>query len=255
MTTYTLHRTVGHDSVIIARGLSAVDAMHFIIEQEPTRSFQVVPEYYETFVRFDFVLWRDGSLESEGIRFHATVPLTYDYEADKSAALEIIAVQFLRIHHDYWDGQCDTDESVDEGLKYAADREDASRVEREIVAKFVDALAQDGYTVLREWAGNDFRLTDSSERAEFVEFAIECLVGDVTAYRQGEVHRFAFKFGDGWDMIKSGSSRLGALIETVIAPYRAKGRPAKTAQAWRDDTFGNLSKFLGEESRVPRADP
>jgi hypothetical protein len=159
MTTYTLYRTVEYDKIIIARGLCAVDAMYFIIEHEPTRHFQVYPEFFETFIRFDFALWRDGSLKSDRILLQATVPITYDYEADKSAALEIIAVQFLRIAHDYWDGRCDTDEQIDEDLKYAADREDASRMEHEIAVKFVDALAHDGYTVARDnMACNDFRL-------------------------------------------------------------------------------------------------
>lgn len=245
MTTYTLSRTVEDESVIIARGLSAVDAMHFIIEQDPTRRFHDYPEYYETFVRFDFVLWCDGPKVERNV-FHATVPLTYDYGADRNAALEIIAVQFLRIHHDYWDGQCDTDDSIDEGLKYDADREDARRMEDEIVARFVDALAQDGYTVVQTMlCKNEYRLTDPSERAEFVDYATTDLIGDLRVYRPGAAHQFRFNFGkDGWDIIISASGRLDVLIEKVIGPYRAKGHPAKTARAWIDDSFGNLTKFL-----------
>ena len=244
MTTYTLYRTAKYDNNIIARGLSAVDAMYFIIEHDPTRHFEVFAEFFETFIRFDFALFRAG--EGGEILLHATVPCTNDFEADKSTALEMIAVQFLRIAHDYWDGRCDTDEYIDEGLKYSADREDASRMEHEIAAKFVDALAQDGYTVARDnMACNDFRLADAGERAEFVEHAIGVMIGDVTVYRPGAPHRFEFNFGgDGWDIIRSASGRLEVLIETVIEPYRAKGHPAKTDRR-PDDAFGHLAKFMG----------
>jgi hypothetical protein len=246
MTTYTLHRTVEDKNIIIARGLNAVDAMHFIIEQDPTRHFEVYPEFYETFVRFDFALRHDGSLKNEGILLHATVPLTYDYEADKSAALEVIAVQFLRIAHDYWDGECDADESIDEGLQYAADREDALRMEGEIVEKFVDALTHDGYTVARDMLCNDFRLADPNERAEFVKHAVDSLIGEITVYRPGAAHRFSFNFGgEGWDIIRTANGRLEVLIETTIEPYRAKGHAAKADRRYPVDTSNSLSKFFG----------
>jgi hypothetical protein len=229
MTTYTLYRTIDDDHSIIARGLSAVDAMYFIIEHDPTRYFQLFEDNYETFRRFEFALFREGEPGGEML-LQATVPLTEDFEADKSAALEVIALQFLRIAHKYWDGRCDTDEQVDEDLKYAADREDADRMEREIAVKFVDALALDGYTLARDFACNDFPLARPSERADFLEFVFESLVGEVTVYRPGAAHRFGFNFGgDGWDIIKSSSGRLEMLIETVIEPYRAKGHATKSA--------------------------
>src|ERR1700730_2756000 len=149
MTTYALYRTIDYDNSIIARGLSAVDAMYFIVEQDPTRYFQLFADNNETFRRFEFALFREGEPGGE-ILLQATVPFTNDFEVDKSAALEVIALQFLRIAHKYWDGRCDTDEQVDEDLKYAVDRGDAGRMEREIAVKFVDALALDGYTLARD---------------------------------------------------------------------------------------------------------
>jgi hypothetical protein len=177
------------------------------------------------------------------ILLQATVPITHDFEADKSAALEMIAEQFLRISHDYWDGRCDTDEYIDEGLKYEADREDSSRMEREIAVKFVDALALDGYTVARDMACNDFRLADDGGRAEFMEYVFEALIGEVTVYRPGAAHRFSFNFGgDGWDIIRSASGRLDVLIEATIEPYRAKGHAAKADRRYPVDCVYRKSK-------------
>jgi hypothetical protein len=229
MTTYTLYRTINHDNSIIARGLSAVDAMYFIVEHDPTRYFQLFADNYETFRRFDFALCREDELKDE-IQLQATVPCTNDFEADKRAALEVIAVQFLRIAHNYWDGRCDTDEQIDEGLKYAVDRENADRMEREIAVKFVDALALDGSTLARDMVCNDFPLAHPIERADFLEHVFDALIGEVTVYKQGAAHRFEFSFGgDSWDIIKSTSGRLEMLIEAVIEPYRAKGHATKTA--------------------------
>jgi hypothetical protein len=231
MTTYTLYRTIDYDNKIIARGLSAVDAMYFIIEHDPTRYFQLFVENFETFRRFDFALFRDDHPEGE-ILLHATVPCTNDSKVDKGAALEVIAAQFLRIAHDYWDGRCDTDESFDDGLKYAAEREDASRMEREIAVKFVDALALDGYTSARDIACNDFPLASRAEREDFLKFVFDALIGEVTVYRPGAAHRFEFNLGgDGWDIIRSTSGRLEVLIETVIEPYRSIGHAAKSRGA------------------------
>lgn len=228
MTTYTLYRTTNDTNDIIARGLSAVDAMYFIVEHDPERFFYFTVENYETIRRFDFRLSREDGPDVE-ILFPATVPCTDDFEADKGAALEVFAVQFLRIAHNYWDGRCDTDELIDEDLKYKADREDAGRMEREIAVKFVDALALDGYTMARDMLCNDFPLAHPNERAEFIEHALDGMIGDVTVYRPGAAHRFEFHpGGDSWDVIRSSSGRLETLIATVIEPYRAKGHPAKT---------------------------
>ena len=82
MTTYTLYRTAKYDNNIIARGLSAVDAMYFIIEHDPTRHFEVFAEFFETFIRFDFALFRAG--EGGEILLRATVPCTNDFEADRA---------------------------------------------------------------------------------------------------------------------------------------------------------------------------
>lgn len=226
--------------------------MYFIIGHDPARYFHVRPEFYETFIRFDFTLSRDGSDKSDGILLHATVPFTDDFEADKSAALEMIAEQFLRISHDYWDGQCATDEDIDEGLKYEAAREDALRMEHEIAVKFVDALALDGYTVARDMIGNDFRLADAGERAEFKDYVFDGLIGDITVFRTGAAHRFSFNFGrDGWDIVRSSNGRLETMIETITEPYRVKGHDAKIDGKHPSGAF---SRFLDEIS-TPRQTP
>jgi hypothetical protein len=229
MTTYTLYRTVNHDKSIVARGLSAVDAMYFIIEYDPTRYFQLFADNYEAFRRFDFALFREDKPEGE-ILLQATVACTNDFEADKNAALEVIAVQFLRDAHHFWDGRCDPDEFIDEGLKYVVDREDADRMEREI-AGFVDALALDGYTLARDMVCNDFPLAYPIERADFLEHVFDGLIGEVTVYKPGAADRFEFRFGgEGWDIIKCTGGNLEMLIKTVIEPYRAKGHAAKTGR-------------------------
>jgi hypothetical protein len=49
--TYTLYTKTTADERIIARGVSAVDAMIFIVEREPERRFLVTSEAYGTFRR------------------------------------------------------------------------------------------------------------------------------------------------------------------------------------------------------------
>jgi len=219
--TYTLYKRIDfNDDQVIARGLSAVEAMSHIVDCVDGRHFQTFVENYEHFRRFDWSISGSNS-GYEPPTLHATVPITDDFDVDKNAALELIAVQFIRIAHEYWDNWLEPDRDFDERLQYAADREDADRMEREIAAKFVDVLAESGYTMARDIVHNDFALVRPADRDDLCKFVFEGLAGDLTVYKTGVAHRFGFNFGgDSWDIIKDRSGALGPLIESVVESYR-----------------------------------
>jgi hypothetical protein len=248
LTTYTLFKRADfQDDHVIARGLSAAEAMSHIVESVDGRNFQISEENYEHFRRFDWDIF-NGNADCESWTLHATVPIADDYNAERNAALEIIGSQFIRIAHKYWDGSVQSDVDFDEGLQYAADREDAGRMEREIAATFVSVLAQSGYTMARDIVGNDFALVRPADRDELCKFVFESLVGDLTVFKTGVTHRFGFNFGgDGWDIIEDHSGVLRPLIEAVIDPYRSKGHPAKVARIGID----NFRSIMPKDSVTP----
>jgi hypothetical protein len=226
-TTYTLYKRIDFtDDQVIARGLTAVDAMSHIVECVDGRHFQTFVENYGHFRRFDLAIINGNRGELPTL--HATVSASVDYDADRNAALELIAAQFIRIAHEYWGNWVEPDEDFNNKLQYSADREGADRMEREIAAQFVDVLAGEGYTMARDTVCNDFALIRPADRGNFLEHVFENLVGELIVYKRGAAHRFRFGFGgDGWDIIKDRSGVLGPLIESVVGPYRSKGHPAK----------------------------
>jgi hypothetical protein len=227
LTTYTLYNRLDFAEEIIGRGMSALSAMRHIIPCEEGRYSLVFSEGYEHFRRVDLGIFQKGRSKGERI-LQATVPVTDDVEADLAVAMEMIAEQFLRIAHKYWDGHIRTDEEFDEGLQYAADREDADRLEYEIAAEFVDLLARNGYTIVRDMACSDFAIDDLAGRIDFLQHVTESLIGGLTVYKPGAIHSFRFNFGVvGWDIIQDSTGALSALIDEVVGPHKAKGHPAK----------------------------
>jgi hypothetical protein len=230
--TYTLYtKTAADVERIIARGVSAVDAMVFIVECEPERRFSVTSEAYRTFRCFSLSI---DQLSYGSPAFHATVPLTADYEADEASALELIAIQFLRIAHHYWDGWVDTDEDFEESLQdeinHAASLQEAERIEREIAVKFVDALTLDGYETVTDTVGNEVLLTISSDREVLLELFFDNRgMTEYTAMKSGSAGRFGIGFGRvPLDIVQSYCEAIDKLLRPIIAPYR-QGRQTTAA--------------------------
>jgi hypothetical protein len=231
--TYTLFTKTAADERIIARGISAVDAMVFIVEREPERRFSVTSEAYRTFRRFDWSLSID-QLSYGSPALHATVPVTADYEADESSALALIAVQFLRIAHHYWDGWVDTDEDFEERrqdeIDHAASLQEAERIEREIAVKFVDALTLDGYETVSDTIGNEVVLANSSDREVLLELFFDNRgMTEYTAVKSGAAGRFGIGLGRvPLDIVQSYCEAIDKLLQPIIAPYR-QGRQTAAA--------------------------
>lgn len=181
MTTYTLHTNHVSGDHVIARGLTAMDAMNHIIARADKLDYQVRVEGYEDFCRY-WAIFRGGSGGETVLQ--ASVPTTDSADADKSAAMDLIARQFRSIAHEYWDGRWDTDAAYDEMLRYPADRADADRMEREIAANFFDALADDGYVIARDSIGNEFKLDQAVDRAELLGHLNENWVGTSRSSRR-----------------------------------------------------------------------
>jgi hypothetical protein len=222
--TYTLYTKTTADERIIARGVSAVDAMIFIVEREPERRFLVTSEAYGTFRRFDWSLSIDQL--SYGLpALHATVPSTEDYEADEASALELIAVQFLRTAHHYWDGWVNTDEDFEERLqdeiRHAASLLEAERIEREIAVKFVDALTLDGYETVTDTIGNQIVLTNSCDREILLELFFDNRgMTEYTAVKSGAKGRFGVGFGRvPLDIVQGYGEAINELLQPIIASY------------------------------------
>lgn len=223
--TYTLYtKTAADVERIIARGVSAADAMIFIVEREPERRFLVTSEAYRTFRCFDWSLSID-QLSYCSPALHATVPLTADYEADEASALELIAVQFLRIAYHYWDGWVDTDEDFEERLqdeiRHAASLQEAERIEREIAVKFVDARTLDGYETVTDTVGNEVVLTNSSDREVLLELFFDNRgMTEYTAVKSGAAGRFGIGFGRvPLDIVHGYCKAVNELLQPIIAPY------------------------------------
>jgi hypothetical protein len=157
------------------------------------------------------------------------VPLTTDYEGDEASALELIAIQFLRIAHRYWDGWVETDADFEERLRdrlrYAADLREAERIEREVAVNFVNLLLNDGYETVADTFGNHFVLVDSSARDDLVESFFDNLgIPEYAVTKHGAEHRFRIGSGGPANFIKTDSNAIGALIRPLVEPYVANAQ-------------------------------
>lgn len=224
-TTYTLYMKIEADQKIIARGMSAVEAMRHIVELVPERDFIVTCENYQSFRRFDWSL-SINLLSYAAPAFHATVPFTEDYDADKAAALELIGIQFLRIAHEYWDGWVDTDADFDErlqdDLRYSASLDESDRIQREIAGKFVDALTNGGYERVFDTIGNEFTLANPADREDLLTLFFDHYgITSYSAVKCGTHERFRIgNVESSLDIVQGLSEGACGIIEHIVAPYR-----------------------------------
>jgi hypothetical protein len=233
--TYTLYTRIDANERIIARGLSAVEAMRHIVERELDREFNLTCENYETFRSFDCSLSLDRLRLSYGPpTFHATVPITEEYETDEASALELIAIQFLRFAYHHWDGWVEADEDFEERLR---DRlldeavQENERIKHEIAAKFVDALTRGGYETVTDSIGNEFSLNNASDREVLLEYFFNHLgIAEYTVFKTGAQDRFRVGFGlPSLEIVQSASKTIDQLLQQIVAPYRQG--PQTTAAA------------------------
>jgi hypothetical protein len=225
--TYTLYTRIGVDERIIARGLSAVEAMRHIVKRELDREFCVTCENYETFRSFDCSLSLDRLRLSYGPpTFHATVPITEEYETDEASALELIAIQFLRFAYHHWDGWVVADDDFEERLRDRlldeAALQENERIEHEIAAKLVDALTRGGYETVTDTIGNEFSLSNTSDRESLLEFFFNHRgIAEYTVMKTDARHSFHISFDlTALEIIQSASKTIAKLLQPIIAPYR-----------------------------------
>ena len=95
---------------------------------------------------------------------------TADAERDKAIGLDMIAAQFMRCNHLYWNGRVETDEGFDKRVRRVAEAREVRRIDREIATKLVDAFLADGYSITCDLQDHEPEFERSTDRDGILEY-------------------------------------------------------------------------------------
>ncbi|MGY3597173.1 hypothetical protein ACVIGB_005222 [Bradyrhizobium sp. USDA 4341] len=110
---------IERDDLVIARGLTAVEAMKIAFGYEDAWKTRLAEEDFGSFVHY---AWQAHSNKSQPLALpywtlHATVLKTQQPDADRVLGMDMIAAQFRRFSRRFWSGRVESDEAFDNRLK------------------------------------------------------------------------------------------------------------------------------------------
>ena len=229
--TYTLYLPEDHidnDDTVIARGLSAMEAMKVVFGYESGWKTYVHDTEYDGFTHYVLAASPDKRPPERTFneRLHATVIRSSDSGRDKALAMEMIAAQVIRFNHLYWEGRVDTDKNFDERLVRTARAREVRRIDREITTKLVDALLADGYTITCDLQDDEPEFDRSTDRVGILDYlcAVEC--AELAVHKGKKNGSVSLTFDeDGWDVVRDYSVGLERIIDPVCEPYLPWNQP------------------------------
>lgn len=229
--TYTLYLPedyIDKDDTVIARQLSATEAMKVVLGYANGWKIYVHETDYETFTHYVLTASPDKRPPEKAFneRLHATVIRTGDAGRDKAVALEMVAAQVMRCNHHYWDGRIDTDQAFDKRIRRTAKAREVRRVDREIATKLIDALLADGYTVTCDLQDDEPGFERSTDRAGILDYLWQVEIAELGVHK-GKKHgwlRLVFD-EDGWDLVQDYSVGLERIVDPICDPYLPWNRP------------------------------
>jgi hypothetical protein len=229
--TYTLYLpedAIDQDDAVIARGLSATEAMKVVFGYESGWKTRVQETDYGTFTHHVLTAFPDKRRADRAFneRLHATVIRSGDADRDKAVAMEMIAAQVIRFNHLYWEGRVDGDKSFDERLDRTVRAREVNRIDREITTKLVDALLADGHTITCDLQDDEPQFAKSTDRAGILDYLWQVECAELAVHKGKKNGRISLMFDeDGWDVVRDYSVDLERIIDPICEPYLPWNQP------------------------------
>lgn len=229
--TYTAYLPVDDidkDDTVIARRLSAVEAMKIVFGHESGWRVYVHEEDYGTFTHYVWAARPDRRPTERSFieRLHATVAKTSDVERDRAAALDMIAAQCMRCNHLYWDGRVESDDAFNKRLRRVTEAREVRRIDREISTKLVDALLADGYTITCDLLEDEPEFERSSDRDGILDYLWAVETAELEVHKGRKRGWLSLISGEsGWDLVADYSVDLERIVDPICEPYLPWNQP------------------------------
>jgi hypothetical protein len=153
-------------------------------------------------------------------RLHATVLRTSDPTRDKGMAMEMIAAQFIRFNHRYWEGRVESDEAYDRRERRVAEKREVRCIDKEIATKLVDAVLADGYTITRDLMEDYPEFQRSTDRDAILDYMWQVEMVEMHVHKGKSRSWLRLIFDEsGWDLFQDHSDSLSYLIDPIVEPY------------------------------------
>ncbi len=229
--TYTVYLPVDDiekDDTVIARRLSAVEAMKIVFGHEGGWRVHLQEEDYGSFTHYVWSARPDKRPPERSFneRLHATVARTADAERDRAAALETIAAQCIRFNHLYWNGRVEDDDAFDKRLHRVAEAREVRRIDREIATKLVDGLLADGYTITCDLQEDEPEFERSTDRDGILDYLWAVETAQLAVHKGKKRGWISLIFNEcGWDVVADYSADLERIVDPICEPYLPWNQP------------------------------
>jgi hypothetical protein len=229
--TYTVYLPVDDiekDDSVIARQLSAVEAMKIVFGHASGWRVHVHEEDYGSFGHYVWAAIPDKRPAARSFteRLHATVVRTGDAVRDRAAALNMIAAQCMRFNHLYWDGRVETDDAFDKRRHRVAEAREVRRIDREITTKLVDALLADGCTITCDLQDDEPEFERSTDRDGILGHLWAVETAQLAVHKGKKRGWISLIFDEsGWDVVADYSVDLERIVDPICEPYLPWNQP------------------------------
>jgi hypothetical protein len=229
--TFTLYLPedyIEKDDTVIARGLSATEAMKVVFGYEGGWKTNVHETDYGSFTLYVWAATPDKrpSERSFTERLHATVVRTADAERDRAIALDMIAAQCIRCNHLYWDGRVQSDQDFDKRLRRVAQAREVRRIDREIATKLIDALLADAYTITCDLCDREPEFKRSTDRDGILNYMWEVEMVEMWVHKGKKRGWLRLIFDEnGWDLVQDYTVNLEHIVDPITEPYLPWNQP------------------------------
>ncbi|MDN4987179.1 hypothetical protein QY049_28870 [Bradyrhizobium sp. WYCCWR 13022] len=229
--TYTLYFPENHidkDDTVVARRLSATEAMKVVFSHGSGWTTCLQENGYDAFTHYVLAAWpnRRPPEHTFNERLHATVIRSGDAEKDEAAAMEMIAAQCIRFNHLYWGGRVESDEAFDKRLSRVAKAREVRRIDGEITTKLVDALLADGYTITCDLLEDEPEFQRSTDRDGILAYLRQVETAQLDVHKGKDRRWINLIFDEaGWDVVADYSVDLERIIEPICEPYLPWNQP------------------------------
>lgn len=229
--TYTVYLPVDHidqDDTVIARRLSAVEAMKIVFGHRSGWRVHLHEDDFGSFTHYVFAATPDKRPPERSFteRLHATVVRTADADRDRSVALEMIAAQCIRFNHLYWDGRVEGDDAFDKRLRRVAEAREVRRIDREIVTQLVDALLADGHTITCDLQEDEPEFERSTDREGILDYLWQVETAQLAVHKGKKRGWISLIFDEcGWDVVADYSADLERIVDPICEPYLPWNQP------------------------------
>ncbi|UVO30323.1 hypothetical protein [Bradyrhizobium arachidis] len=231
--TYTAYLPVDDiekDDLVIARHLSAQEAMRIACGYDDGWRVRLDEEDHDSFVQYT---WRAhanrkdlANLPYRNENLQATVVRSGQAERDRTLGMDMIAAQFLRISHRYWQGRIESDEAFDKRVKRVAEKREVRRIDREIATKLMDALIADGYTITCDLQDTEHEFERSTDRDGILDYMWQVEIVEMWAHKGKKRGWLRLIFDEnGWDLVQDYTTDLEHIVDPICEPYLPWNQP------------------------------